>query len=314
MNRQDPAVERPLLSVIVAAMSGCQYLEKCLAALAAQRDDLSVEIIIVQGEGRREDLDQAHQIAALVREQYPWARLLRCPAPVTLAQLRAAGIGSAAGEIIALTEDHCIPAADWCATLVSVHGVQPAAAIGGAVDNAAAQRLIDWAAYWCEYSPFASPVPRGPVAALAAANVSYKRAALERSGVLADARYHEGAVHARLTAAGALLWSEPQLRVWHKKHFTLRSYCRERFAYSRWYAGTYRRQVGPARRLLYLGATPLLPALLLLRLSRRARSRQDELRRFAAALPYLLLFVCVWAVGEAAGIVWGPGESELELR
>jgi hypothetical protein len=220
----------------------------------------------------------------------------------------------AAGEIIALTEDHCLPAADWCKKVVEVHRAQGAAAIGGTVDNAATRGLIDWAAYWCEYGAFASPAAPGLVAALAAANVTYKRAALQRIGALERTAYHEGDVHARFMAAGDALWAEPRLRVWHKKHFTARSYCRERFAYSRWYAGGRRAQLNPPRRLLYLGATPLLPGLLLLRLFQRTQGRPAERRRFAAALPYLLLFVCVWAAGEAAGILWGAGASEYELR
>jgi GT2 family glycosyltransferase len=308
------AMNPPHLSVIIAAMSGCHYLERCLAALAAQANASPVEVIIVQGEGKDEDLDRAHQIATLVKEQYPWAQLIRRPAPVTLAQLRAAGIGCAAGEIIALTEDHCIPAADWCAALVNVHAAQPAAAIGGAVDNAAVPRLIDWAVYWCEYSPFASPLAEGPAAGLAAANVSYKRDALQRIGALAAVSYHEGAVHARLAAAGESIWCEPRLHVWHRKQFTLVSYCRERFAYSRWYSGAQRGGQSPLRRLLFLGAMPLLPFLLLLRLARRTQGRPAERRRFVAALPYLLIFSCVWAAGEAVGLLWGAGASEFELR
>lgn len=308
----------PVLSVIVAAMSGCQYLERCLAALAAQRSYLPFELIVVQGEGEHETLDQAHQVRTLVGEQYPWARLVRCPAPVTLAELRARGIGCAAGQIIAFTEDHCIPAADWCAALVNAHATLGAGAIGGAVDNGATRRLIDWAVYWCEYSPFASPLVAEPAAGLAAglaaANVSYKRAALAQAGALDAAAYHEGEVHARLAAAGDPPWCDPRLRVWHKKHFTLRSYCRERFAYSRWYAGQRRATLPWLHRLLYLAATPALPFLLLRRLARRTQGRPEDRRRFVRALPYLLLFVSVWALGEAVGIFRGPGASEYELR
>lgn len=328
---------RPAVSVVIAAMSGCEYLERCLAALAAQSSGAlesgppsedggppsenggpplegNIEIIVVQEEGNDETVDQAHQVAALVGERYPAARLLQRRGQLTLGQLRAAGIGAAAGEIVAITEDHCIPAADWCRRLVEVHAQQAAPAIGGAVDNGAVQRLVDWTAYWCEYSAYASPLAHGPVQSLAAANVSYKRAALEQLGPLGDSGFREGGVHARLAAAGGQLWSDPALRVWHRKHFTVRSYCRERFAYSRWYAGERGQQLGRLRNLLYLGATPLLPFVLLLRLARRTQKHAGEAAHFARALPYLLLFVCVWAAGEAAGLLWGPGASEYELR
>ena len=53
----------------------------------------------------------------------------------------------------------------------------------------------------------------------------------------------------------------------------------------------------------------LLPALLLFRMARHVRSRKRLGREFLSALPYLTLFVVVWAWGEFLGYLFGPGES-----
>src|SRR5690606_21212240 len=170
-------------------------------------------------------------VADLVRQKYPAVRLIALPPPRTLAELRTAGLDAASGDIVALTEDHCVPSPDWFVLLLALHQAQPAAAIGGAVDNAATERLVDRFVYAYEYGPFTSPAAHGPVEVLPGPNVSYKRVALQSLRQVWPQGFDEGRVHRTLRSAGFGLWSEPALRVWLKKHFTLLAFLRERFHY-----------------------------------------------------------------------------------
>jgi hypothetical protein len=275
-----------------------------LEALAKQRGDIKTEIIVVDCVGTA--------VVELMNTCFPWMRLIEVPERQSIAQLRSIGIGEARGKIIAITEDHCIPAPDWCQTIIKVHAARAEPAIGGAVDNAATQRLIDWAVYFCEYSYFSSRVPHGPVDKLPAPNVSYKRAALEEMRDLWINGYQENLLHQQLAAQGYRLWSDPSLVVWHKKHFTLRSFGAERFHYGRWFAGT-RGQIDPARRIFYLLVSPLLPALILVRLARRVYNEQRLWGLFIRSLPYISIFLVIWAAGEMSGYACGPGDSAFYL-
>jgi hypothetical protein len=69
-----------------------------------------------------------------------------------------------------------------------------------------------------------------------------------------------------------------------------------------------------ARRFLYALGTPLLVPLLYWRMARNVFSRGRERRRFLLATPLVLLYVSVWAFGEAVGYLLGGGRSLLKVR
>jgi hypothetical protein len=52
-----------------------------------------------------------------------------------------------------------------------------------------------------------------------------------------------------------------------------------------------------------------LPGLLLLRLSRNLLAKRQLLPELMRALPYLTVFVMIWAWGELVGFIAGPGDA-----
>jgi len=309
--RQGREAGKITLSVVIAALNGAGSLHDTLTALSQQQLAPLHEIIVAVGEDP--------QVVELARSRFPSVTLLERPLGQTLGQLRAAGVQQAQGAIIALTEDHCIPAPDWLERIASSHSAYPqVAAIGGAVDNAAGERLVDWVAFGVEYSRFATPLDgernlarREAVTVLAAANVSYKRSALWAYRDSWRDAFWEGSFHRQLRADGRELLFDPTLRVWHKKRFRLRAYLRERYYYSRWFAGSRARAVPAARRLLYTALTPLLPLLMSLRI---VRSWWGKPGPFWRALPLVFLAALVAAWGELVGNISGPGSSAELLR
>jgi GT2 family glycosyltransferase len=298
-------MDNPQLSIVIASINGRPYLEACLEALARQRGDIAAEVIVADCVGR--------SVTDFVRAEHPQVRLIELAGPQSVPALRSAGILVARGEIVAITEDHCIPAEDWYKSMVCAHREHPGPAIGGAVDNAATERPIDWAVYFCEYSNFSSPVRHGVVRDLPGPNVSYKRTAIPELEDLVREGYWETFLHWRLEAQGHALWSDPRVRVIHRKSFRFGTFFRERYHYGRAFAGTRNESVSVARRLYYIAFSPFLPPLLLARIARRVLSRDRCVGRFVRALPYLAVFTIAWSAGEWIGYATGPGESALQL-
>src|SRR5689334_13925683 len=130
----------PELSVVVVVLEGGTSLQNCLESLAAQASN-HVEIIV--------PWDSAHgSIPRLSVSES--VQFLPVEGPRTFAELRAFGIRNSRGAIVALTEDHCVPAADWCQTILNQHQSKHAA-IGGAVDKQQPDTALNWAFYFADY-------------------------------------------------------------------------------------------------------------------------------------------------------------------
>ncbi len=114
-----------------------------------------------------------------VPEQLKTVRWIKAPG-ASVFHLRAIGTSAAAGEIIAWTEDHCRPAADWCEKILAAHRAHPEfAAIGGAMENGSTSTTVDWANFLTTFAPFIAPIDftktdRVPPPA----NISFKRRAI----------------------------------------------------------------------------------------------------------------------------------------
>jgi glycosyltransferase involved in cell wall biosynthesis len=295
----------PDLSVIVASINGWEYLKECLSALRKQEGGINSEIIVADCVGC--------EVVDAVKSGFPEVRLIAFPDKQSVPRLRAAALAEAGGRIIAITEDHCIPPADWFQSLLRAHAENDAPAIGGAVDNGATGRIVDWAVFFCEYSNFISPVANGIVHDLPGPNVSYKREELEKLHEMIKDEYWETFVHGKMEADGKTLWSNPSVQMIHKKHFKFSDFLAERFHYSRAFAGTRNESMTLPKRFIYLACSPLLPPVLLLRIFRRVMSKKQHLFQFACSLPYILIFMVAWAVGECVGYASGPGDSALYL-
>jgi hypothetical protein len=80
---------------------------------------------------------------------------------------------------VAVIEDHVIVPEGWAAQLLAAQA-RGEEVVGGSVDNAATARLVDWAAFLCEYSQLLPPLPEGPVPGLTGNNTVYRRSLLEK--------------------------------------------------------------------------------------------------------------------------------------
>jgi glycosyltransferase involved in cell wall biosynthesis len=294
-----PEIPQPDLSVVIPSVNGWSDLEGCLQALAQQSGDVTIEVLVADRVGER--------VRAAVRKSYPHVRVLEAPSEMSIPALRALAFREARGEIVGVIEDHVIVPPDWARKMLAAHA-QGAQVVGGSVDNAARERIVDWAAFLCEYSHCLAP-PVGCSNWLTGNNVTYRRILLERfQDAICEERW-EDHLHDMMRRAGVKLESRPEIQVGHKKHYTVGEYLYQRYLYARSYAGMRIEGAGPVRRLALGLASFALPPLLFYRTVSRVLKARRNRRELVRSLPLLVLFVSSWAVGEAIGYWRGPGDT-----
>lgn len=285
----------PRLSIIVASSNAVLSIRDCLNSLTRQADS-TVELIVVDNSD-----DGSTKI---IQRDFPQIRHLTLPHQVLINELWSAGILQSRGEIVALTTAHCIPAHDWILQIVRAHSVA-AAGIGGAIDGEAGSNMVDWAVCFCRYSRFLPPLTNDEVDDIPADNAAYKRVPLFRHEALWRDGFWEPQLHRALAAEGQILQSTATMLVRHRHSYSFTGFMHQRFLhgekYGQWRAST----LSPAKRLLMIAASPLIPFVLLQRAARRVASKQRYLSRLLLTLPLLAAFFFAWGCGEAMGYAKG---------
>lgn len=292
----------PDLSVVVASVNGMPYLGWCLNALTDRCPEAEVVVADWTDEATRRE----------VRERWPGVRLLSFDEPAAVPELRAAGIAAARAPYVALIEDHCVVAPGWSRAILDAHAAGHPV-VGGAVVNAMTERSRDWAAFLCEYSNVMEPVPEGPVDGLPGMNVSYDRSAIAAMAqLLAEGRW-ESWLHPHLQREGFELWSDPRIELEHAKDFGFREFVSQRYHYARSHAGMRNPELG-AKRVLYTAGSPAIVPMFFRRIAGDVRRKGTHRAEFRRAAPLILLYLCVWALGEGIGYAAGGGRSILKVR
>jgi hypothetical protein len=307
----------PALSVVVAIVSDTtgrpdtRHLAQCLAALTRQRGAPVMEIIVPHLPGMA-------GIAALC-EEYPNVRFIEAQGLRTYTgrsgsrehhdELRARGLALAHGNIIALIEDHGIPAPDWSAYIDATLR-PPFAAVGGAIENGV-ERPLNWAVYFCDFLRYQNPVQAGESAFASDANIAYRRAALESIRPVWQESFYEPAVNEALRSRGEIVALAPDVVLYqHRQGLRFGSALKERFVWGRSYAAL-RGKLAPRRRLLWALFSPALPVLLLARMTAMAWKKRRTFAPFLKVLPLTGMLLITWAMGELAGYATGqPARRE----
>ena len=303
-----PASDTPALSVVIASVNGYRFIAQCLRSLAKQRDRARAEVIVVEGSGD----DTAMRVA----EEFPWVRLIPCSTPKPIPELRSIGIREAKAPIVATTEDHCVFDEDWYGQILRAHEANPQPAIGGAVENGSRERLVDWAAYICEYGKFMLPFPAGPATDLPGPNVSYKREVLEQAcgDLLDERRAWENVLHGRLLSQGQALRIDPGIVVYHAKQFGFWEFLAQRYYFGRSFAATRLAKAQRPTRAFWVAISLLLPPLFLWRYARYFVGKRRFVKEVVKTFPLLVVFAVAWSVGEFFGYAFGDGGASLRVK
>lgn len=296
----------PRLSVVVASIVGAPFIDDCLASLFNQKNAPNYEVIVVDCNGE----ETRRRVVA----KFPEIRLIPQETRKTVPDLRRIGVEQANGEIIAILEEHCVASEDWLSSILKAHEAGAHAAVGGSVVDYDYKRLRDWVTYFVEYNAYMPPVPLGPVSDLPGNNIAFQRNVLTRHLANLDHGYWEAFLYSKLKSENATLFSDPKIIVYHRGPFNYMYYLRQRYLFSRAYAGTQRQAMPNARRLIYFLASPFLPVLLLARISMRVFQKKYRPGKFIQCLPLLIPVSFVYILGEVVGYLRGPGDSLLKVE
>lgn len=286
------------MSVVIPSVNGPADLLDCLAALAAEAGRVPMEVLVVDRVGR--------DVRRAVADRHPWVRLIDAPPGTTIPDLRARGFAAASADVVGVLEDHVHVPPGWAERMLEAQR-RGETVVGGAVENGATGRLVDWAAFLCEYSHLLPPLSAGPVASLTGNNTTYRRDLLERFRQAATSGRWEDYLHDVMRRHGVRLYRRPDIVVRHTKHYSVREYTVQRYLYARSYAAARVGTRSLIYRLAYGAAALALPPVLLARIVRQTWARPAYRGVLGRTLPLLAIFVCVWAAGEAAGAWFGDG-------
>ena len=286
-----------LLSVVVPSVNGWSDLRGALDALTLNAAEVPLEIIVPERCG---DAVREH-----VRTQFPAVRVIPVSVSTTIPEMRALAFAAATADSIAVIEDHVIVPPGWARALLDARR-RGEAVVGGSVWNAANARVVDWAAFLCEYSHLLPPLPSGPSEWLTGNNTVYARDLIARYGGEAAGRW-ENELHDVFKRHGVTLIMRPEITVGHKKHYTVREYLEQRYLYARAYAADRVGNAGALTRVVAGGKAFVLPPILLYRILKRVWRSGSHRSELVLSLPLLGMFVCAWAAGEAVGAWAGDG-------
>jgi len=303
VNNNPDSPEFSILIGMVSTEDSDRILE-ALDVLRKQQGSHTYEVII--GDRRNDDISKR------VDDGYPEVQRLTCPASMSLPELRTLALDKASGRYIIVTEDHCVPSENWLESMSNAFAAssEDTVAVGGCVENGVTDTALDWATFLCEYSYFLDPVEEGDTTVLPGMNVAYKReifADLDRE--LLTSGFWETTVHPVLIEKGLHFYSTNKIRLFHCKKFSFGLFARQRYIYSRYYAGLRFGKGEGLKRFVAFGATVLLPPLLLIRSRKQMKLKSRLHKEFRSAMPVLMLFYLIWAYGEMAGYLLGTGDA-----
>ncbi len=300
-------VRAPRVSVIVAARTPPETMQRSLASLAAQQMAAMIEVIVADG-------SEDGRMAKLV-QSFPGMRWVAVPGG-NLPAIKGAAIREAQGEFIAILDPVDVADPNWVEEILAAFEDPDVCAVGGSVLLANTSSASNTAAYLFEYGAFNPPIAAGDTSGdLPGNNVAYRRSALTEicADILAAEGFYKPLVHERLRARGERLTLRPTIRVQHLTRYRFVSFAVRRFHYGRCFGALRIRRATIAGRMFYRAIAPLVAPVLVVRHLCRALSHPANrrlLRDAALALGGVCLF---WGVGEWLGYWLGAGDSPRQL-
>ena len=295
------------LTVVVAAWTGHESLQRCLRSLLSQVRPGEDEIIV------------ARNFADDVWGPFPAAAEFSAVADFSFARdttvptLRAAGLAAAKGNVVAFLEDHCVCVPGWRDAIMAAHDL-PVDAVGGPVDLAPGGRPLDWAVYFYDYARFAPPLVSGQVYSLSGANMSFKNSFLVGLGAALQDGVMEVILEQESRRRGTATYIASDAVVIHGKHHSFGGAVILAFALAQGYASRRVRGKGTLQRLAFSSVTPLLPLLMMVRIVVAILRTKRNAIRLMIASPWLVTLVVTWSLGEFVGYLAGEGNSQRRWR
>jgi hypothetical protein len=294
----------PQLSVILVT-DQYRTIRPVVARLRAQAARARLEIVLVVPAGHTLEPEPG------ALEGFGGVRCVEVPSIVPLSTARVAGIHAATAPVVVIGETHSFPLTGWAEALIEAHA-GPWAVVVPAFVNANPESALSWAAFIRDYGLWVEGLPAGPLGTVPAYNTAMKRdVLLTLDGRLEDLISHGEALIESLRAAGHRACFHPAAAIEHANVSRLWAWIAQRFVTGRVLGASRARRWSLTRRLLYLCGAPLIPAVIVGRLSASVRQVLRTRRPPAGTLAALALGAVVSAAGETVSYLLGGGTDQV---
>jgi hypothetical protein len=292
----------PALSAIVVIPDTYDAVRRTMSYLQEQTAAKQMEVIFVVPSLEQCSLDET-ELACF----HSW-QVVEIGPISSIARGFTAGIRRARAAVVALTEDHSFPEANWAQTLIAAHQ-QPWAAVGPSIKNGNPDTMLSWADFYVSYSEWAQPISSGTMRHLPGHNSSYKRDILLAYGEQLDNLMQaESVLHRYFKAQGYQLWLESNTYTSHSNFTAWTPWINAQYYAGRQFAATWAQPWSWFRRLLFTIGSPGIPWLRLWRIQKHIR-RAHSAGFLIRLLPLLLAGLMVNGFGQMMGYAAGVGDS-----
>lgn len=301
-SNSDPA-RSPDLSIVVVFGPLRDRAAGCLDSLLTQDAVGRTEIVLV---------DLRSDLGPLTGSGHPAVVTLQMPSDTSFVAARVAAIHAARGAAVAFVEEHSRALPGWAGAVIAAHA-EGWAAVASEMHNANAGVGAADVNGVMNYGLFGPPLRRGEGTMAPPFHTSFARAALLGLGdALEPAAFSDICLWDEVRRRGGRLLQEPAARLAHINETTLWAPLLADFHFHRFWVGWRRRTEGwslvrtAAAVLLF----PAYPAYYLVLYGRRLRERNPESARVLRRH-----WLHAWlrqlgpALGQAAGILFGPGRA-----
>ncbi len=301
------------LTVVLTVVSGREAVRENLDALTPQIDFDKAEII-VPFDGPSGDVgslaaDFPKVDFCFIENGVANASMSSADEHRLFDKRRAVGLERSRGRIVAMSEDHALPAHDWIKQILTAHE-QPYDVIGGAVENGI-EKPLNRALYYCDFGRYGRPLKSTEASYLSDVNIAYKREALVSvQDVWLDA-YQETTVHWALKRNGRKLFLDDRPVVYqNRKGITFVNALNERVGWGRIFSETRVREITNLRRVFFAVSWILLPVVMTWRVLGHMHRQEKSIGIIFSTLPVAFILLIAWAWGEFLGYVFGSPKHE----
>ncbi|HEX6574993.1 MAG TPA: glycosyltransferase [Gemmatimonadaceae bacterium] len=293
----------PRISVVIVT-DQYRTIRRVLDHLSRQTARSDIELIVVVPRDARSSSDESG-ITGFASVKFVELESVH-PVP----RARAAGIRAATAPVIFLGETHSFPGPELAEALISAHENSWDAVVPG-LTNANPASAWSWASYLMDYGTWDSSNTAGEIHGAPTWNVAYRKDLLEQfDDNLEGGMAHGDTLAVWLRDRNARMYFEPRAQLAHANVERFRNWVEQRFLAGVLVAASRRGRWSTGRLMMYVFASPLIPAVILYRLRSTVVARLRDRAMPAAAVPALVLGTLFRTAGEVAGYVRGARPAE----
>ncbi len=282
--------------------------EESLRHILAQTALARLEIVVV-------DLNPSEE--SFAGSEHPKVRYVQKPHLHYFCAAQIELVRQARAPIIAFIEDHSYAEPQWAEEVLKAFANARVAAVNYTFTTPPGRAtLLHRSILLAEYGPWMAPHPGGRIRTSASTNIAYSRKVL-LDAIANDEGIFEAEflIHRRILKSGYEIHLAPRATVAHQSWLTLKDACNANCSHRRVFAS--RRALvgnwGRGRRIAWAVAMASMPMFQILRLAMSLRRRPALWGTFLIALPTLLIIYGGSSTQEAAGYLFGAGNSRDEF-